>query len=354
VRKFLVALALTVAGAGALTGCGIHLGPYAAVVDGSTISQQTLNSSLESIASNHDYLCSVTNGNPSAIATTGAGTGTYDIQFTDFVLRHLVWAHLAADEVTREHATLTSFVLPIADQQVTSSLGSAVQGCSGSGASILGQLAPDYRNALVTLNGSLDVLSARREGITLTHDGLTRYADAHPEDAQLVCTSYVQAATPASAARLVEAVKKGTPFATEAAKLTGSPPQAVPCMPIGQFPSQIASALANLRTGQVSQPVTFQQATYVFELGSRQAATPEQLLQTIIGSLQNQFSAVLAEMERSGQVQLDPAYGSWSVVSSGPILAPPSPPAKFLPSPDAIRSQPGAPATSAPSGTTGG
>ena len=341
-RTFFTALALSLAAAAALTGCPFNIGPYAAVVDGTTISQQELTDSVSSAAANAAYLCSVTSGYQVPLTTKGAGTGTYDVNFVDFVLRTLVRAKLSSDEVSRRHLSVTSFLDPIAKEQLGGSLGSAVPGCSGTGASVMAQLSPVYRNALLNFYENLDALGAARQGIVLTNAGISQYANQHPEFSQVVCLNYIQAASMALAQHAIAEVTKGTPFTTVAAHTTAATSTTIPCTPLGQFPPQISSAIASLAVGGMTAPIIYQQNIYIFQLSARQPATPEQFIATIVANVQSSFPAVIAEIDASGSVRLDPAYGSWSRVSSnsGPISPPPAPPDKFVPAPSVVVAAP--------------
>jgi hypothetical protein len=338
VRKVFAALAFTVLAAGALAGCDIHLGPYAAIVDGTTISQQELNASVSAAASSAGYLCTLNDDHQLALPVTGVGTGAYDVKFVDDILSTLVEAKLATDEMAREHLAVTSFVEPIANQQLDGTLGTSVQGCSGTPASILAALPTAYRSALLDIFEDLDVLGGARLGITLTNDGVTQYVDAHPADTELPCVNYIQASSLAAANEAIAAVKKGTPFTTEAPKVTVAQSTTIPCGPLDQtFPPQIVAAISPLPVGGMTAPIDYENNIYVFELGQPQAATTQQVLGIVVETLQSEFQAAATTIVASGNVQLDPAYGVWSTVGSNQgISPPPSPPSKFVPAPASI------------------
>src|SRR5579862_1356997 len=116
-RKFLPALFVALAGALVLTGCDIHVGPNAAVVNGVVIPQQALNASLAAAAGDSGYICSITNAHSSGLEVAGAGTGSYSVEFQDTVLQWLVLGHLAADEADRQHVTSPASLNTVAQLQ---------------------------------------------------------------------------------------------------------------------------------------------------------------------------------------------------------------------------------------------
>jgi hypothetical protein len=320
-----------------LAGCDVHLGPYAAVADGVTITQGTLDGAMSSAAADTGYLCSVTSNYQATIATHGVGTGTYDTHFADFVLGGLIRSQLANDEVSRKGLSIPSLVDSIATSQLTSSLGTAV-GCSGTGASILAALSPAYRTALVSFYEDLDVLGAAQDGVTLTAAGLQSYAASHAQATELTCANFIQVATLASAKTAETAISHGTNFAAEAVKVSVASTDSVPCTPASQFPAAIAAALAPLATGAVTAPISFQGSYLILQVTGRQASSQDQVAEIVVSAAQAHFGAIVTTLDEMPSVQVDPAYGTWSKAPStaSAITPPASPPDNDIPSPGAV------------------
>jgi hypothetical protein len=320
-----------------LAGCDVHLGPYAAVADGVTISQGTLDAAMSSAAADTGYLCSVTSNFQSTIATYGVGTGTYDAHFADFVLGSLIRSQLANDEVKSKGLSVASLVEPIATSQLTSSLGTAV-GCSGTGTSILAALSPAYRTSLVAFYEDLDVLGAAQDGVTLTAAGLQSYVASNPQATELTCANYIQVATLASAKTAETAIAKGTNFADEAQKVSVASSDTVPCTPASQFPAAVADALAPLAVGAVTAPVALQGSYLILQVTGRQAASQDQVAEIVVSAAQAHFGSIVTTIDETPSVQVDPAYGSWARAPSteSAINPPAGPPARFVPSPGAV------------------
>jgi parvulin-like peptidyl-prolyl isomerase len=333
----LPSLLLLAAAALGLAGCDVHLGPYAAVADGVTISQGTLDDAMSSAAADTGYLCSVTGNFQSAIATHGVGTGTYDTHFADFVLGSLIRSQLAADEVSRKGLTVSPLVESIATSQLTSSMGTAV-GCSGTGASILAALSPAYRTSLVSFYEDLDVLGAAQDGVTLTAAGLSSYAASHPQATELTCANFIQVATLASAQKAETALAKGANFADEALKVSVASTDTVPCTPTSQFPAAVADALAPLAVGAISAPIAFQGSYLILQVSGREAASQDQVAQIVVTAAQAHFGSIVTTIDEMPAVQVDPAYGSWARAPSteSAITPPAGPPDRFVPSPGAV------------------
>ncbi|HKH88434.1 MAG TPA: hypothetical protein VKA05_06405, partial [Acidimicrobiales bacterium] len=92
----LAALAISTLG---LSGCNVRFSPYAAVVNGSEISQTQTHDALSAIAGNAGYRCSIQAGGTSRIA--GAGQGTYSAAFSAEVLSILIQDKVIRQDVVR-------------------------------------------------------------------------------------------------------------------------------------------------------------------------------------------------------------------------------------------------------------
>lgn len=338
-RKLLPSLALLAAAAAVLAGCDVHVGPYAAVVDGTTISQSTLQDAVSSAAADRSYVCAITSDYQAQIRTHGVGSQTYDVQFTDFVLATMVRAQLAADKAASRNLQVTSMLRPVAMAQINNSLGSTT-GCTGTAASTFGGLSPALQSAYLTLYESLDLLGAAQDGVTLTTAGLDKYANSHPSAGNLVCLSYIQVATRQAARQAEIALGKGTSFDTEAGKVSSASSDSVGCPPVTQLPAQIATAVGKLAVGKWTPPVSFQGQYLILKLTSRQTANPTQLVQLVLTNAEQHFSSLLGSLDQSKSVQVDPAYGTWTAASGSapPISAPAAPADSFLPAPQSVLS----------------
>jgi parvulin-like peptidyl-prolyl isomerase len=338
-RKLVPSLALVAVAAIALAGCDLHVGPYAAIVDGKTISQQTLQDAVSSAAADSSYVCSITSNYQAQIRTHGIGSETYDAQFTDFVLSTLVRAQLAADKAASRNLQVTSMLRPVAMAQISGSLGST-SGCSGTAAKTFGDLSPALQSAYLTLYENLDLLGAAQDGVTLTTAGLDQYASSHPTAGNLVCLSYIQVSTRQAAEQAEKALGKGTSFDAEASKVSSATSDSVGCPPVTQLPAQIASAVGKLPVGKWTAPVSFQNQYLILEVTSRRAANPTELVQLVLTNAEQHFSSLLGSLDQSKSVQVDPAYGTWAAASGtgAPIAAPTAPPDGFLPAPQSVQS----------------
>jgi hypothetical protein len=346
VRKLALLLSLAVFAAVGATGCNLQLAPYAAIVDGSTISQGQLNQALAKIAADPGYICSALSG--ASIPVQGAGSSTYDSRFARLVLATLIRVRAAAAAVEREHIEVTPFLTGLVGPQLIEQFGPNTQtGCTASGTKVLDSLGTSLHNSVVQLGDDLYALQAHADGLSLTLAGVQAYEAAHPAAARSVCLSLIEVATAKLAATLRTEIEHGASFATLATKnstsQTASQGGALGCageLIIAEpavLPTQIYQALP-ARPGVVSAVVPYQGDYYLFEVTGLNAESPSQLAVDLIDSDPKPIGTILTQLDQTASVQIDPAYGSWGGADAPgglPILAPPAPAAKFLPNPGA-------------------
>jgi hypothetical protein len=352
-RKLLPALALVAVAALALTGCDVHLGPYAAVVDGKVITQGTLNGALASAASDSGYLCVYSNDYQAPLTTNGAAPGTWDTAFADGVLSTFVEAQLAADEAAGEHLQVTSILTPVATAQIADSF-SQVTGCT-TPTKVLSGLSQPYQQALLSLYENVDLIAAEKDGVVLTTTGLSAYIASHPTAGQLSCIDFIQVSSKATADAAESALQSGTSFAAEAAKAMPGQNPDVGCNPVSALTPQLQAPVAALTVGTWTAPISFQGSYVILDLTAHQPATPTDVVELLLQDAQKQSTAVLESLDKSTSVQIDPAYGSWAAVggTGSAITSPAAPSSKFVPSPSAAVGTPVKAPAGAAAATTG-
>jgi PPIC-type PPIASE domain len=344
VRKLALILSLTLFAAVGATGCNLQLAPYAAIVDGTTISQSQLNQALQKVAADPGYICSALSG--AAIPVQGAGAGTYDSRFTRLVLSTLIRVEAAAVAVKREHVAVTSFLTSLVAPQLTEQFGpNSETGCTASGTKVLDALGTSLRHSVVQLGDDLYALQAHADGLSLTLAGVQAYESAHPSVARSACISLIEVATDKLATSLRSEIEHGASFATLAQKdstsQTASAGGALGCA--GELiipdvlPAQVYTALP-ATPGTVSAVVSYQGDFYLFEVTSLTPESSHELAVDLIDADPKPIDGILTQLDASASVEIDPAYGTWGGASTPgglPIIAPAAPPEKFLPNPGA-------------------
>jgi len=82
-----------------LSGCNVRFSPYAAVVNGTEISQTQLHSAILAIMANSSYKCAIESSGTTHF--TGAGQGTYNSTFTAEVLSILIQDKVVGQYVSK-------------------------------------------------------------------------------------------------------------------------------------------------------------------------------------------------------------------------------------------------------------
>jgi hypothetical protein len=353
VRKTLPALLVCTAALVGAAGCNYSASPQAATVGNVTISQGQLNGDLSGVAADTGYLCSITNHFQLAMATNGAGQGTYDTKFSDLILSYLIDAHLAQEYASKQGVTVTPLATSLATMQWESRMGTSVQGCTQKPPDVLAALPADFRSSLYSLYAALDALVARHMGVsTLTPAGLSSYVAAHRSTAVLDCLDYIQVTTRAKANSVEDQLALDNNFTQVAARNSVANNDSAGCDPPSTLPPAIAAALAPLAAGAITRPVPFQSNYLILKLLKREPQQLSDVQNLLAQSAEQQFSALLGKISAGANVTVDPSYGTWASSSTGQpgTITPPSgPPSQFVPFPAAAAGpQTGPPLTTTP------
>jgi len=317
-----------------LTGCNLRLSPYAAIVNGSEISQQELNDSLSAIVNNSSYKCTI-----QASGTThllGAGDGTYSSAFSAEVLSILIQDNVVHQHVARLGLTVPSSLQPIAMAQLEASTTPATS-CPGSGASLITAFRPSYLQLLLRFQMDEDVLAAHLVGTTLQKDHLASYVASHENTMSMACVSVIVVASKAVAASLQAQVRRGASFATLAkahSTDTSTAPQGgvIGCVPTTAFNPPLDKVIAGLTTGRVSSPISFSSSWLLLLVTKRQAEAYSQEVSSIVSAEQSTFSTLFPQLIRSAKIEVDPQYGTWNKKPNPPAVEPNAgPPGKLVP-----------------------
>jgi parvulin-like peptidyl-prolyl isomerase len=366
-----VALALVVAGS---AGCNAQWGPYAARVNGSSVSPGQLNGALASVA-HSSYKCVLNAETQGKLPITGAGVGdgSYSIAFADFILTALVKAEVAASEVAVLHLPEPASARSLAVTQVIQGLqqaAAAFPACQTSGEKILAALSSTYRNSIVGYQLDSDALAAHLAGTTLNPASLAAYEVHNATTTSQSCTSIIEVASKSKAASIRHRVLAGASFATEAKSNSLDTNSAanggsVGCILASALVAQLRVDLEHLPVGQVSQPIKFQSGWLLLLVTKRQFEPVDQLVNQLFSSEQTALQKVLEDSLRRARIQVASNLGHWDSSyggGSGDIVVPAGPKADFVPNPSGAVGKPspapgsGGLATSgtAGTGTSGG
>jgi hypothetical protein len=330
----LASLAVIFALAFGLSGCNVRFSPYAAVVNGSEISQSQLRAALAAINANASYKCAVESSGTAHI--TGAGQGTYNSAFSAEVLSILIQDKVVREYVSRLKLPEPADLVGIATSQVETST-APPSTCPGSGKSLIEAFPPAYRADLVRFQVDEDALAAYEAGTSLVPSTLSGYVARHSNEMSLACVSVIEVASKATAQSLRTQLQSGANFATVAKAHsvdTTTAPQggALGCIADAEFTAPLDTVLAGLKLHEISSPIAFSSDYLLLEVTSRQSESYSQVVTSVLGAEQPTLNKVFPEVIKAAKVQLDPQFGTWSVSGAlAKVVANVSPPAALVP-----------------------
>jgi hypothetical protein len=378
VKWFLVLLVLI---GGGLAAAALTVPTNAAVVNGTAISQQTLNSDVTAIADSPDYQCYLnsqaalaSNGQQALPPVSGAGKGqggqnatattAFVATYLDTEVGHQLVLQLADERhVVVSPAQLadarTSFENQITQvmQQVASQTQNQRFTCGSSvpltGPVVLGTLPASFVDTQVQFFATAGLLQEDLAGVGASDADLQGYFEQHQSEFDTACwTAAVYSSESAANAALAQA--QTTPFADVAKQATQGGAQRCEPLPAiaGVLPNTFK--LDELAVGTVSFPIALGNGEYVLvQVTSRTPSSYEAvkpLVQNaVLGKGSTPTQKALQAKERHSTVSVDPRYGEWVPVATQ-ILVPFTPAISDVLNPGANT----AGLASAPASPTGG
>ena len=344
VRKLLVPIVGGAALSIVLAACGSPVEPFAATVNGTTISSGTLDSTMSAIAHDSGYRCEILGGtaSTSTLSIEGSGSGTYSSAFAADVLSELIQYSGAHDAVLALHLNEGAYVRSLAATELPTALTpSSSLGCSTDGALILADFPASFRAALGQFEIDDDVLAAHYARLALSPTGVASYEASHPAVANLDCVSVIEVTSKSIATTAREQIEAGESFASvakaDSKDSSSTKGGALGCLYPSAFTAPLSTDIAALAVGQISQPIAFSTSYLLLTVTSHKTAPVSEALPLIFNDEQSKVTAAIAAATSASHVVLDPQYGTWAHSSSGWAVEPPSGPADaLLPSPSAV------------------
>ncbi len=329
----------------------------AATVNGTGISQATLNADLTAIGKSTGYQCILnaqiavqTNGQSSGLTIYGVGSSqanphSFAMGFTDGWLQELIRGELVTQLAAAHGVTVGPADLSSARADGTASLTgtlSEVSGsryeCSGTAAQILGSMPTSFVDEMVQNQATFEALYAHAAGHPLTTAGLAAYFALHRRSFDTLCLRGLAAATSSAAEGYRDKLAFGTPFAQVAAA-TGQPTTVTCIPPSSTSYRQAASVLSGVAIGGVSQVFADQSEYAVVQLVSRKPSTFAQarpaVHDAVLAAGAQLLSATLTRYASRADITVDPRYGRWLAAPALTIKPPQSPPISTLLAPAA-------------------
>jgi hypothetical protein len=350
-------LALLVLLGGGVAWAAFAVPTNAAVVNGSAISQESLNSDIHAIAGSTDYQFFLnsqvylsSNGQSGLPPVTGAGTwqneGDNPTATSAFVANYLdtVIGHELVDQLAAKHdVTVNSAQLADArsslENQITSVMRQVAQSAQGqnprfscgavsplTGQQVLGSVPSWFADQQVQFVATASALQEDLAGVGSSEAKLQAYYERHRSQFDTVCFNAAAYTDQASAQTAQAAIDFGTPFSQVAA----SAPQSgtIPCTALVAVAGELGTSISTLdgvAVGKASAPISYNGSYLVLEL-SKRTPTPFATAKPIVSQAVQQVGAratqaAITNAERRASVSVDPRYGKWQVVTAS-VLTP--------------------------------
>jgi hypothetical protein len=347
-------LALLVVLGGVVAWAALAVPTNAAVVNGSAISQASLNADVRAIAGSAEYQCYLnseeylsSNGSQAGLPpVTGAGKGqnegdnptattAFVATYLDTAIGHQLVEQLAARRgVTTDSAQLAQARKSLTNQ-ITSVMQQVAQTAQGqnpafscgavsaplTGEQVLASLPAWFVDKEVQFDATASALQEDLAGVGSSEANLQHYYEQHHAQFDTVCFNAAEFPDQASAQAAQAALDFGTPFSQIASSATQS--GTIPCTALvavaGELGTNI-STLDGVAVGQASAPINVNGNYIVLEL-SKRTPTPFATVKPIVSQAVQEAGATatqaaITRAERQASVSVDPRYGTWVPVSA--------------------------------------
>lgn len=348
--------------AGGVAAAALSIPSNAATVNGSTISQQDLNSDVNAIAGSAYYQCYLnsqeylsSSGSAQLPPVTGAGTGQFagdhPTATTAFVsnyletkIGHQLVLQLAGErnvnvtqaELTTARANLTEQISQVMSQILQTQQGQDVRyGCSLTGQALTGKqvldsLPTSFVDEQVQFVATATALQEDLAGVGSSEADLQNYFTGHRAKFDTACLTAAVFSSEAQAQDAAAQVAFGTPFSTVASNTSSSGGGAQGCDVLSDLESKLPSDadLGSLATGAVSAPINDNGTYLLLQITSRTPTPYSKAKAAVANTVQVAGSAAtqkaLTADERKSAVSVNPQYGVW-VPASASVLTPLTP-----------------------------
>ena len=304
-------------------GCG-SLQPYALVVNGGRIQQRDIDNELKAIRGNARYLDAI---DPSRQQIFGSGKGTFNADFTAFILNQDLDYELVHQELLKRKLSVT----PADRDQAKSTVIQQVNGQDTFNA-----FPKWYQDKLIERFAEVIVLA---KSLTPAGDDAKAldYYNSHKDQFQQACASHILVDSPDKAKAIEDRLAKGEDFAAVAKAESSDTGSAQKGGDVGCFfrNSQLVPEFLNAAfsqpVGQVGQPVQTQFGYHIIKVTSRDTPpfdkVKSQVQQAMGQGGGQQLQQWLSDALKKAKVKMNPKFGTFNKNKPVPeIEAPQAPP----------------------------
>lgn len=292
-RPFRLVALVAALGAGAMSVSACDASPYAATVDGHTISQLTLNNQLKDWSSNRTWVTSFDSANSQQSGGSGTtvvgsgGPGTYSSTFVADILANMIQV-----SIIHQHLAATGNQ-PAGDEVIASrAVNELLRSNYWDGFS------PSLRQFLVDQlaeQAPLTPVSTNAAALK------SAYSQIQPYLFSEVCMRQAAAFSKSDAERIISSGSlTGTQVCYDQASLEAQP-------------RGFQTAVAKLHVGQTSQPIPTSYGFQVVKLTTRQSPGFSKGVQRVLSvAIASTEPASVTKLIDSAHVKVNPAYGTWA------------------------------------------
>jgi foldase protein PrsA len=301
-------------------GCG-SVASYAATVNTERLSQSDLESELDAITKNDDYVKLLEQGQP-PVTVRGKGKGTFDPTFVARVLTREIFYQLVSDELARRKLKVDAAALTEARQSVVQQVG---------GDKVLAKFPAAYRSSLEHRTAELDTLTKALAKVNPVKapDPRAFYEENKATYDTYACVSHILVKDKATADDLAARIGKGEDFATLARTQSidkqgadgGSAAKGgdLGCTDPSGYVPEFAAAVKAQAVGQVSAPVQTQFGFHIIKVTARpptyeqvQEQVQQQVQQQVQEASQGKLNTWLQDAVKKATIKINPRYGTFS------------------------------------------
>jgi hypothetical protein len=361
--KWLVALLLVLGGVVAYAAFAVPTN--AALVNGSAISQASLNSDVHAIAGSAEYQCYLNSnaylssqGRQTLPPVPGAGKGqnagdnptansAFVAQYLDTLIGNELLLQVAAkhdvtvtpSQLTDARASFESHISTVMKDVAQTAQGQNPQYSCGAttrpltGQDVLATMPASFVDDEVHFVATASALQEDLAGVGATQSDLIRYYERHRAEFDTACFNAAEYTDQSSATDVQVAVDFGTPFtqATSSAAQSGS----FQCAPLALLANQLGvgvSTLEGVALNKASAPIpesgNGNTVYIVLELTKRTStpfATARQYVSQAVQTLGTQATSVAINVaQHRAAVTVNPQYGKW-VAGTASVFTPLTP-----------------------------
>jgi hypothetical protein len=301
----------------AVSACSTIADPPAASVNGTRISDRSIQDELETVRENEAYRQALEQSYGASLG--GTGRGTFDATFVAQLLSLRVYYELLEQNLAERGIEVT-------DAQVREARELIEQQIQGLGDDVLEGFPEEYRERLGRQQA---LVEAAGEAVAAEGQSPEEYFRENRDQFVEACVSHILVATgddPEAARREAEALKAridaGEDFAEVARAESEDPGSAeqggdLDCGPPGRFVAEFDDVAFEAPVGQVTDPVETSFGFHLILVASREipefedvAAQVEQQLRQGGQEALNQFLVELT-CDEDADIDINPRYGSW-------------------------------------------